>query len=463
MNDPKNNRNELKEVLYRIVLRKIRKLHESAERTGGNFNFFSFLSMERNEVKHSAIIAELLNPNGSHSQRTLFLKLFLKQLQATIQNSSSESSGRLRSFLERLKPTIDASNELTGFIVRTEKYVPELKEQEKGFLDIVIESDDAYIVIENKIDTVDAEGQLEKYCKHIETIEKQTKVLLYLTPKGKKPETKELTLCGKRPVYKLKEFPFPLMCLSYKGFIAKWLDNCITTVSGPPRILETLHQYQMTVRRLTGQLPPEVEDILNKDILGENYEELKGKIIERVQHELQYDFWKELKKRLIEEQLTDQNSKFQLYKSDMEVTEISEDDLEEYISDNFLGLTFGIPNGLLDDGKHEVAFRVYYERPHGRTKLSSFNYGFVFCRKRNTEKDTLQRDRIKQQHKDEDAIKRYMRLEHPHKKDKPSHGQDGWLSWDYFYYKPRNFITESKETLIRRLTSEINLALSKAR
>ena len=427
MSDPQNNRNELKEVLYRIVLRKIRKLHESAERTGGNFNFFSFLSMERNEVKHSAIIAELLNPNGSHSQRTLFLKLFLKQLQATIQNSSSESSGRLRSFLERLKPTIDASNELTGFIVRTEKYVPELKEQEKGFLDIVIESDDAYIVIENKIDTVDAEGQLEKYCKHIETIEKQTKALLYLTPTRDGP-TK----------YSHPQSEIVFEKLSYCGDIATWLDSCITKVSGPPRILDTLHQYQMIVRKLTGQLPPEVEDILNRL-------ELKDDVLKDLQHKLQCEFWKELKEQLVEEKLIDKNSKFQLYKPDMEVTEISEDDLEKYIGNNFLGLTFSIPKGLLDDGEHEIAFRVDYQKT---PKYHCFNYGFVFCTK-----DTLQKTKVGQY---KEHLDRYRELGHQPDKD------DGWLSWNYFQYKREFviFITESKETLTRKLISEIKLALA---
>ena len=438
MSDPQNNQGDLKGVLKEIVLRKIRKLHKSAERTGGNFNFFSFLSMERNEVKHSAIIAELLNPNGSHSQRTLFLKLFLKQLQATILNSSSESSGRLRSFLEQLEPTIDASNELTGFIVRTEEYVPELKEQEKGFLDIVIESDDAYIVIENKIDTVDAEGQLEKYCKHIETIKKQTKALLYLTPKGDEP-TK----------YSHPQSEIVFEKLSYCGDIATWLDSCITKVSGPPRILDTLHQYQMTVRKLTGQLPPEVEDILNG--IGEKNDILKDDIIKGVQRELQCEFWKELKERLVKEQLVDQNARFQLYKSVDDYEEIPDEKLGTHIGyNNFLGLTFSIRNGLLYGGKYQVAFRVdYQETP----KYHCVNYGFVFCTK-----DTLQKTEIGQ-HKEH--LGRYRELGHQNQPDK----DDGWLSWNYFQYEREFviFITESKETLIRKLISEINLALSKAR
>ena len=392
------------------------KSDERAKVTGENFNVFSILDRERKEVTtHSAIIAELLNPHGSHSQGTLFLKLLLKQLE----------------------PTIDVSNEHT-FKVRTEEFVFDPKKGEKGYLDIVIESGDAYIVIENKIDTVDAEGQLEKYCKHIEEIKKDTKVLLYLTPEGKEPETKKLTLCGKGPVYKLKEFPFPLMCLSYKDFIDEWLDACIKEVARIPQIREALHQYQMTVKKLTRQLPSEVKDILKSN----GAEELKDKIIKHMQCE----FWRELKERLVKEQLSDQNSKFQLYESDIEVTEISDEELEENISHPSLGLTFTFQMESIGDKKHEVVFRVYYEKS---TIHSYFNYGFVCC----TE-DTLRRVNI-ERHKE--ALNRYTRLKHT------SDGQDGWLSWEYFWHDPESFITESKETLIRKLISEIDLALSKAK
>lgn len=437
MSGPQNN---LKEVL-----RKIQEIQKSAELTGENFNVFSILDRERKEVTtHSAIIAELLNPHGSHGQETLFLKLFLKQLQATILNSSSESSGCLKSFLERLKPTIDASNELTGFKVRTEKFIFGPEEEEKGFLDIVIESDDVYIVIENKIDTEDAERQLEKYCNHIKEIKKDTKVLLYLTPEGKGPNN--LTLCDKGEV--------ALEYLSYKDFIIKWLDKCITKVSNFPRIWETLHQYQMIVRKLTGRLPSKIEDALNKYILEEKSEELKRKILEELQHKLQCEFWKELKEQLVEEKLVDKNSKFQLYKSVNDYKEIPDEELGRYIGHNFLGLTFSIRNGLLYGGKYKVAFRVDYQKT---PNYHCFNYGFVFCTK-----DTLQKVNIEQYKGD---LEQYMRLEHPHEKNKPSHGQDGWLSWKYFQYEREFvvFITESKETLIRKLISEIKLALSKAR
>ena len=405
------------------ILKQVREMQvksdERAEVTGENFNVFSILDRERKEVTtHSAIIAELLNPHGSHSQRTLFLKLFLKQLE----------------------PAIDVSNGHSEFKVRTEEFVFHPEKKEKGFLDIVIESVDAYIVIENKIDTKDTEGQLEKYCKHIKKIKKDTKVLLYLTPEGEGPTAKKLILCGKGPVYKLKDFPFPLMCLSYKDFIDEWLDACIKEVARIPQIGETLHQYQMTVRKLTGKLtgklPPEVEEILDE----------KKDLKEGVITDLQYEFFKELK-----EQLADKNPKFQLYNDLGQDKEILDDaELKKSICHRHpsLGLTFSIPNSLPDPSydKHEVAFRVFYERAQVH---SYFTYGFVFRRK-----DTLQREKIKEHR----GLEQYTRLRYQNEEEK----DDGWISWTYFRYEPGDFIPESKETLTRKLISEINLALSKA-
>ena len=51
---------------------------EKARKTGENFNVFSIMNMEWDEVKtHSAIIGELLNPKGTHAQGSVFQKLFI--------------------------------------------------------------------------------------------------------------------------------------------------------------------------------------------------------------------------------------------------------------------------------------------------------------------------------------------------------------------------------------------------
>lgn len=459
MNTATNSKARLEGILDQVRVLKA-KYDERAEVTGENFNFFSFLNMERDERKHSAIIAELLNPNGSHSQGKLFLKLFLEQLESII----------------------DVSNEHT-FIVRPEVYVPKYvpKEQEKGFLDIVIESDDAYIVIENKIDTVDAEGQLQKYCKYMEETKKDKKVvLLYLTPEGKKPNN--FDVCGKGPIHQLDKFRFPLIRLSYKDFIVKWLGNCIEKVTHISRIEETLHQYRTTVKKLTWNETEEqriVHEVLSQgDNLKIIKEAIEGKsdkdsvemqIIRKnmssLRTSLEYEFWSEIKKQL---EVEDRKSEFQLYKSDaLDPKEIEDEKLKEYIKrgyEGWLGLTFSIADSSLDKD-HEVACRITYNP----VSISYVFYGFVLCKKGDI------RSRVEIRDCDENH-KKYLNLygdgeifDHaPESHDK----KDGWLGWNdlkklkvgiYFANGPALFntlveiknIKKNKENVATNLVDEI--------
>ncbi len=62
------------------VLKQIRGLKEEDEKraaTGEFFNVFLVPGVRINEDTHSAILADLLDPNGSHRQRAVFLKHFL--------------------------------------------------------------------------------------------------------------------------------------------------------------------------------------------------------------------------------------------------------------------------------------------------------------------------------------------------------------------------------------------------
>ena len=50
-------------------------------RRGENFNVFNVLGLWSEEVRlHSAMLAELLNPEGSHGCGEAFLKLFIEQV-----------------------------------------------------------------------------------------------------------------------------------------------------------------------------------------------------------------------------------------------------------------------------------------------------------------------------------------------------------------------------------------------
>ena len=69
-------------------------LAKNNERAQGNsFNIFNVLGMTSNEVKlHSALIVEMLDPNGSHGMKDLFLKAFIEALGISDFNLNTKSA-----------------------------------------------------------------------------------------------------------------------------------------------------------------------------------------------------------------------------------------------------------------------------------------------------------------------------------------------------------------------------------
>lgn len=58
----------------------INKNDQLLNQSGGKFNMFKILGVNHYENKHSAIIAEFLNPNGSHGMSSKFLESFIQTL-----------------------------------------------------------------------------------------------------------------------------------------------------------------------------------------------------------------------------------------------------------------------------------------------------------------------------------------------------------------------------------------------
>ena len=70
---------------------------ESTKRlTEQDFNVFEILKLSTSEVRtHSAFIAELLNPRGSHGQQDKFFKLFIDEI-CSYQIFSEDYDNRIR-------------------------------------------------------------------------------------------------------------------------------------------------------------------------------------------------------------------------------------------------------------------------------------------------------------------------------------------------------------------------------
>ena len=259
------------------VLKQIRELKEQYEKraaiTGEDFNVFEILGVERREVRHSAMLANLLNPKGSHRQGAVFLEHFLN-LEPRLADSSSY--GKLYDFQVTAEAATNANDGRIDISLKNEGY--------------------ACIIIENKIDAEDSEGQLNKYywdARDDEGFVKEQIKLIYLTLDREPPSKK--SLAGQKPLD-----PDSVICISYKNHIVKWLEDCLKEVVRVAPVRETLFQYQMLVRKLTGEsinkeLTMEIRDILTKEY--DLISELEKSISEAKTH-IQCKFWKELAEKI---------------------------------------------------------------------------------------------------------------------------------------------------------------------
>lgn len=204
------------------------------ELTGENFNVFRILKLESSEVRmHSAFIAELLNPNGSHGQKDVFLELFIKAF----------------CFKERLIDTESCKVKVEDNIGAINK-----ARTEGGRIDITIT--DKYhhqIIIENKIYAGDQDYQLARYYNYSNEAD-----LIYLTLDGKLPDDN-----SKREL----EDGVHFKCYSYKNDILDWLELCRKEVAIYPIVREAISHYINLIKYLTNQtinqtMQEELSDLL---------------------------------------------------------------------------------------------------------------------------------------------------------------------------------------------------------
>lgn len=215
------------------------------EKKGDFFNIFSILKAETDEVKtHSAFLAELLNPNGTHGQGDLFLKNFLKII----------------------APNEDLITENAE--VNIEWSIGPISEDYKsgGRLDILIRlpKSNYIILIENKIDAGDQPYQLLRYNKYAKETKCKYK-LLYLTKDGHDPSE---TSTGK-----IDNEPFFWECISYSQDIKNWLNKCLENIKNASPVAETIRQYIGLIDKITNQtMEIEMSEILTR-LMIDNLEE----------------------------------------------------------------------------------------------------------------------------------------------------------------------------------------------
>jgi len=195
------------------------------------FNVFAILKVGRYETTtHTPILADLLNPKGSHGLGVFFLNPFLEKL-----GVSNKENWQLK--------------------------------MNKSYIDIFLwrTHPDAKIIIENKIDHIDGPNQLyryafsELYSKYGDgwVNEEDRFRIIYLTPAGHHPSLQS----RQRPKHFCNSHSAPLElpleavnCWSYHDDIYKWLSKCLhileTGHRKQDRIIGTIRQYIDLIRSI---------------------------------------------------------------------------------------------------------------------------------------------------------------------------------------------------------------------
>jgi len=232
-----------------------KKYEEIYKFSGERFNIFNLLNLSGDELSHSKIIATLLNQKGMHGKDNKFLELFLKCI-------------GIKEF------------SINNVITETEKFIGYISDDHAsgGKIDISLTNDKKeQIFIENKIYANDQWNQLLRYNKY-----NPNACLLYLTLFGNEPSENSIG----------KDMGINYTIVSYKDHILKWLELCKMESIDNPILRETLTQYIVLIKQLTGQtrskkMQKEILDIVLKDvdnisaafIISQNFNEIKLQIL----------------------------------------------------------------------------------------------------------------------------------------------------------------------------------------
>lgn len=248
-----------------------------AFRRGECYNVFNVLGVDNMELSHSAFLAALLNPHGSHGMQDAFLKAFID----TIAHGGT-------------KPELDTAHAN----VYTEYNIGNITETTGGRIDILITDGTQgghAIIIENKIWAADQPNQLVRYHNFAPKA-----MLLYLTLNGDEP--------SKQSRGNLNAQNSGYQCISYRSDIIGWLRQCAQLAYDKPRVRETINQYIDLLQQLTNQntMEQNKEQLIRLLTDKENFEQATA--IEQSMPDVRKHIFQDIFRKQVEEQLAKENA-----------------------------------------------------------------------------------------------------------------------------------------------------------
>ncbi len=242
-----------------------------------DYNVFRILGVEEKEVAmHSAFLAHLFDPQGTHGQGTLFLDCFLKVKEIGITRRASDWS------------------------CEKEWSIP------SGRIDILLQSsgDDVMVAIENKIYAQDETTQLRRYRDWLDKPYRRQRfsrlILLFLTLEGER---------SKQPNAQGVNYE----CISYREHMISFLQKALGEIAAV-EVKNVVAQYIDTLQLLLGEAS--MEDPIDAEIVSVSLQPKNvgtalamARCAPKILDALLFDFWAKGKKRL-EARLKTSGSRF---------------------------------------------------------------------------------------------------------------------------------------------------------
>ena len=221
-----------------------------------DFNLFKVLGIHSREVKtHSALLANLFDPNGTHGQGDLFLRAFLEYGAGEGEFLPPEYANlSTREWESVCEVSIQAVRQVETDGEENIENIEVSPQTDTGRLDIVLRNpnpnrrDRALIVIENKIYARDQEEQLIRYESWLQANRAfwPRQALLYLTLDGREPKKKP-SRCRK-PGDPESDAPAHA-CISYREHIREILASTVGKINSQ-LVATVVRQYLDLIPRL---------------------------------------------------------------------------------------------------------------------------------------------------------------------------------------------------------------------
>lgn len=314
------------------------KQQKQKERGLNDYNLLTTVLNEYDEVRlHSRVIGSLLDINGLHYQKELFLEKFMEILKITEFEFNIEESNL---FLEYQN------------------------------IDLYLTDGIKHIIIENKIYAGDQKNQIKRY---YDTIKDENKdlgyndiLVIYLSIDRTKPSSYSLgnLIIEDNYIFDNDEKIAIFKNINYKNEILNWLDDCLHEIQNITNLNESIQQYKNVVEKITNNYKEKVmsqkEFLLEKDNLKlaiglENS-------IKEAKCEIQLLFWEEL-----QTQLTNYGHQFNFVDYKSNEIDINSKIKEYYYKNNKY---YGLVKKLVDiDDKYSLIFYIEIDK----------NIVFGFC------------------------------------------------------------------------------------